>query len=58
VEWQPREHLTLDVTGFYKDLGHMVSPSAGTVERDGVATDLRYDNNGAGRVYGGEMVAV
>ena len=57
VEWQPREHLTLDVTAFYKDLGNMVSPTTTTTERDGVVTNLRYDNHGAGRVYGGEVVA-
>jgi TonB family protein len=57
VEWQPREHLLVDVTGFYKDLGSMVSPTAATVERDGVVTDLRYDNRGVGRAYGGELVA-
>ena len=57
VEWQPREHLTLDVTGFYKDFGNMVSPTTATVERDGVLTELRYDNNGVGRAYGAEVVA-
>jgi TonB family protein len=54
VEWKPREHINLDVTGFYKDLSNWVS--ATTVLRpDG--TPLRFDNNGAGRVYGMEVVA-
>ncbi len=57
VEWRPVQSLTLDVTGFYKDLDHMVSPTKATVERDGIISPLRYDNGGAGRVYGGEFVA-
>ena len=57
VEWKPREHINLDVTGFYKDLSHWVSPTTATTIRYGVQTPLRYDNNGAGRVYGLEVVA-
>ncbi|HJX51130.1 MAG TPA: TonB-dependent receptor, partial [Polyangia bacterium] len=54
VEWKPREHINLDVTGFYKDLSHWIGTTTAT-RPDG--TPLRYDNNGAGRVYGMEVVA-
>jgi TonB family protein len=57
VEWRPREHINLDVTGFYKDLSNWVSTTNATTIRNGVAAPLRYDNNGAGRVYGMEVVA-
>jgi TonB family protein len=54
VEWKPREHVNLDVTGFYKDLNHWISTTTAT-RADG--TPLRFDNSGAGRVYGIEVVA-
>lgn len=54
VEWKPREHISLDVTGFYKDLSHWISTTTAT-RPDG--TPVRFDNNGAGRVYGMEVVA-
>ncbi len=54
VEWRPREHIHLDLTGFYKDLGNWVS-ATNAIRPDG--TPLRFDNNGAGRVYGMEVVA-
>jgi len=54
VEWRPREHINLDVTGFYKDLSNWISTTT-ALRSDG--TPLRYDNNGAGRVYGMEVVA-
>jgi len=54
VEWKPREHINLDVTGFYKDLSNWVSATT-ALRPDG--TPLRLDNNGAGRVYGMEVVA-
>jgi TonB family protein len=54
VEWKPREHINLDVTGFYKDLSNWVSTTT-ALRPDG--TPLRLDNNGAGRVYGMEVVA-
>jgi hypothetical protein len=54
AEWRPRSFITLDATGFYKDLESMVSPSplAGST-----SSAPRYDNNGKGRVYGLELVA-
>jgi len=54
VEWKPREHINLDVTAFYKDLSHWISTTTAT-RPDG--TPVRFDNNGAGRVYGMEVVA-
>jgi TonB family protein len=55
VEWKPRDHLNFDVTGFYKDLRRWVS-NTDALKSDG-KTPLNYDNNGAGRVYGMELVA-
>jgi hypothetical protein len=53
-EWKPWKHITLDLTGFYKDLSSMVSPNP----LFGVeATAQRYDNKGIGRAYGLEFVA-
>jgi TonB family protein len=58
VEYKPRPFITLDATGFYKDLTHLVSPTtAQALDGAGVAQPLRYDNNGVGRAYGLEVVA-
>jgi TonB family protein len=54
VEFKPRPHITLDATGFYKDLWSLVSQTT-ALGPDGKA--LRYDNGGRGRVYGLELVA-
>jgi outer membrane receptor protein involved in Fe transport len=54
VEWKPREHINLDLTGFYKDLSNWISTTT-AIRSDG--TPLRFDNNGAGRAYGLEVVA-
>ena len=54
VEWKPREHINLDLTGFYKDLNHWISQTTAS-RPDG--TPLRFDNSGAGRAYGLEVVA-
>lgn len=55
VEWKPRSFITLDATGFYKDLQNMVSPNPASLNGDPSAP--RYDNNGKGRAYGLELVA-
>ncbi len=55
VEWKPRSFITLDATGFYKDLESMVSPTPALADGGNPAT--RYDNNGKGRAYGLEFVA-
>jgi outer membrane receptor for ferrienterochelin and colicin len=56
-EWRPRKHLSLDVTGFYKDLDSLVSRTDQTALVDGKQVALQYDNRGVGRVYGVEVVA-
>jgi hypothetical protein len=45
------------VTGFYKDMWSLVSPTKALVTRNGTEVPLIYDNGGRGRVYGGELVA-
>lgn len=56
VEFQFNEYLNLDVVGFYKDLRQLVSSSDEiTVDDQGEATPLIYDNNGRGRAYGMEV---
>ncbi len=48
--------ITFNVELFYKDLEQLVSPSnAVTGEGDDVRA-LRYDNEGRGRIFGGEML--
>jgi TonB family protein len=56
-EWKPLPHLSFDLTGFYKDLRRLISPTSDIIERDGKPTPLIYDNRGKGRVYGLELVA-
>jgi hypothetical protein len=55
VEYKPRPYLTFDVTGFYKQLFDLVSPTDQVAMRDGMFVPLRYDNGGTGRVYGAEV---
>jgi len=57
VEYKPRPWLTLDVTGFYKDMSDLVSPTDEVVQEGDGVRPLIYDNNGEGRVYGMELVA-
>jgi outer membrane receptor for ferrienterochelin and colicin len=47
--------LSLDLTGFYKDLSNLVSPTSATRNENGRDVPLRYDNHGAGRVFGMEL---
>jgi outer membrane receptor protein involved in Fe transport len=47
--------LSLDLTGFYKDLSNLVSPTSATRNENGREIPLRYDNNGVGRVIGMEL---
>ena len=59
VEFKPRPYITLDATGFYKDIYNLVSPTTATT-RDPVTNMVRpliYDNGGKGRVIGLELVA-
>jgi outer membrane receptor for ferrienterochelin and colicin len=48
VEQRLSRVLSVDVTGFYQDLYHQISP----VEDPAI----KYDNGGKGRVYGGEFL--
>jgi hypothetical protein len=58
VEYKPRPYITLDATAFYKTMYDLVSPTtAQSVDASGAAHPLIYDNNGAGRAYGLELVA-
>jgi hypothetical protein len=56
AEFRPLEYLTLDVTGFYKDLSNLVMPSEEVVERNGEAVPERMANTGEGHVYGLEVL--
>jgi TonB family protein len=47
--------LSLDLTGFYKDLSNLVSPTTKTRDENGLKVPLRYDNQGVGRVIGMEL---
>jgi TonB family protein len=57
VEWKPRPYITLDATGFYKDMWNLVGPTDREVMVNGVSKPLVYDNGATGRVYGLELVA-
>jgi len=57
AEWRPTKWFTLDTTGFYKQLDSLVSRTNATEVVDGKTQELRYDNNGKGRVYGLEVSA-
>jgi TonB family protein len=57
AEVQPVEWLALDVTGFYKTLDDLVSPTDATVMDGGMMRPLVYDNGGEGRVIGLEVSA-
>jgi TonB family protein len=56
AEWKTWLNLTVDLTGFYKDLDQLISRTEATTIRNGVTVPLRYDNNGRGTVYGLELV--
>jgi outer membrane receptor protein involved in Fe transport len=56
-EWKPRPWITVDLTGFYKNLDNLVSATNTVVVENGVPRPLVYDNNGTGRVYGLELIA-
>jgi outer membrane receptor for ferrienterochelin and colicin len=56
-EYTPRPHLNLGVTGFYKTLHDLVSPTDALVTRGGETMPLNYNNEGSGRVLGLEVSA-
>jgi TonB family protein len=55
VEYRPWEHVLFDVTGFYKTLSNLVSPTDAVTERNGETVPLRFSNEGEGRVIGMEV---
>jgi outer membrane receptor for ferrienterochelin and colicin len=56
-EYTPRPHLNLSVTGFYKSLHDLVSPTDALTTRDGRTAPLHYANGAIGRVMGLEVSA-
>jgi TonB family protein len=56
-EWRPVPRTTFDVTGFYKRLSNLVSPTDATQVVNGAEVPVTYDNGGRGRVIGLEVVA-
>jgi len=56
LEVAPLPWLSVDVTGFYKDLSNLVSRTDAVVMDGGMTRPLRYDNGGSGRVYGAELL--
>jgi TonB family protein len=56
-EYTPRPHLNLSVTGFYKSLYDLVSPTDALTTRDGQTVPLNYNNGASGRVMGLEVSA-
>ncbi|HVV49792.1 MAG TPA: TonB-dependent receptor, partial [Polyangia bacterium] len=56
-EWRPLAGTSLDVTGFYKRLSNLVSPTDATQVVNGAEVPVTYDNGGRGRVIGLEVVA-
>jgi len=58
MEVRPEDHITFDVTGYYKDLWNLVSDTdALTTNDEGETIPLTYDNGGTGTVWGVEVVA-
>ncbi len=59
VEYRPYPWLTLDLTGFYKNLWHLVSPTEEMIAGGDTMepAPLQYDNGGTGEVYGAELIA-
>jgi TonB family protein len=58
IEFKPRPYVTLDATGFYKDIYNLVSRTDRTVtDANGQPHALLYDNGGKGRAIGLELVA-
>lgn len=56
AEYSFLDHLTLDITGFYKDLEDLVSRTDETSISGGEPLRLNYVNGGKGRVYGLEVL--
>ncbi len=57
AEFRPKKHINLELTGFYKTLHDLVTPTSDVKEVDGEVVPLRVDNGGKGRVIGLEVSA-
>jgi len=57
VEYRPRQHIKLELTGFYKTLHDLVVNTDDVREVGGEVQPLRLNNGGAGRVIGLEVSA-
>jgi TonB family protein len=56
-EWRILDYLELDTTAFYRDMFDLVESTAAIdVGAGGEAEDVRYNNQGAGRAYGLEVM--
>ncbi|WP_158542663.1 TonB-dependent receptor domain-containing protein [Lujinxingia litoralis] len=58
AEWQPRAHLELDATLYYRDSFDLVNTTSAEAinEETGEAEPVIYDNEGQGRSYGLELL--
>ncbi len=56
-EYTPRPYLNLGVTGFYKSLHDLVSPTDALTTENGETVPLNYINGASGRVMGLEVSA-
>ena len=54
--YAPGLFLSVDVSGFYKDLSSVVRPTDAVSEVDGASTPLIFDNGGRGRSFGLEIL--
>lgn len=56
AEYRPLPHVSIDVTGFYKDMWNMVGRSDAMITRDGKLVPEVYNNGAKGRVYGADVL--
>jgi TonB family protein len=57
TEFRPRDHINLEVTGFYKTLHDVITDTDEVKEVGGQVLPLRVNNGGTGRVVGLEVSA-
>jgi TonB family protein len=56
AEYRPLPHISIDVTGFYKDMWNMVGRSDAMITRNGALVPEVYNNGAKGRVYGADVL--
>ncbi len=56
LNWRVRPSLSVEATGFYKQIWALVVPTDDLVYRDGAVETEHQANVGLGRVYGGELL--